>query len=177
MRTFALFALLLLLIVAGCGKKNDISAGGTQPGSGKTQVRLVKNPAPDFTLSLIGGGELTLSDFKGRVVLLDMWVSYCPICRMDMPNFAEIYNRYKDKGLAVIGVCFDDECNEWVMRLIEKSGIEYPVAMGSRTVAEMYDWKYGIPSTYLINRKGRIVRKIEGVRSIKKLENAVNELL
>jgi peroxiredoxin len=134
--------------------------------------------APDFTLPLIDStAEKSLSDYRGKIVLLDIWVSYCPICRMDMPNFVSIYNDFKEKGVVVIGVCLDTQSVEWARKLIDQNEVEYPVFLGNGQVVKSYNWKFGITTTFLIDKKGKIKKRIRGVRSYKKLEQELMGVL
>lgn len=132
--------------------------------------------APDFTLKKFDGTSLTLSQFKGKVVLIDFWVSWCPICQMDMPNFVKLYENYNAKGLEIIGICYDKEL-ESARDLMNKLKLEYPVVIGNDDVAKTYKWRVGKPATIVVDKKGNIVDELRGVRSYKKLEKAIENII
>src|SRR3990167_1331514 len=117
--------------------------------------------APDFTLQKLGGGAITLSEFKGKKpVVVDFWASWCPNCRRDMPNLNRFYEKYKDK-VEVIGVNLQE--NESTVRdFIASRGISFPIALDPRGQASR---AYGIQYTnthVLIDRAGNLVRIIPG---------------
>ena len=132
--------------------------------------------APDFTLKKFDSTSLTLSQFRGKVVLIDFWVSWCPICQMDMPNFVKLHENYRTKGLVIIGICYDEEL-ESARDLMKKLKLEYPVVIGNKEVAKIYDWRIGKPATIVVDRKGKIVDELRGVRSYKKLEMAIEGVI
>ena len=137
--------------------------------SGKNHL---SGEAPDFTLKKFDGTSLTLSNYRDKVVLIDFWVSWCPVCQMDMPNFVTLHENYRDKGLEIIGICYDKEL-ESARDLMNKLELKYPVVIGNDEVAKMYDWRIGKPATIVVDRKGKIVNELRGVRSYKKLETAI----
>lgn len=120
-----------------------------------------KNNAPDFTLQKLGGGTITLSEFKGKKpVVVDFWASWCPNCRRDMPNLNRYYEKYKDK-VEVIGVNLQ-ESESKVKDFIASRGISFPIALDPSGQASRV---YGIQYTnthFLINKEGNLARQIRG---------------
>lgn len=116
--------------------------------------------APDFTLTTPTGKKLTLSQFKGRYVVLDFWASWCPDCRKDAPNLVKAYNQYKDKNVAFVGVSFDTKKEAW-QAAIKQYGIAYHQGSELKkwhdtVVSAKYNIKW-IPSIYLIDPEGKVV--------------------
>ena len=109
-----------------------------------------KNYAPDFTLEDLQGNRVSLSDFKGKVVVLDFWATWCRPCMMEIPQLDKFYTEYKDNGLEVIGVALDRD-PEVVSRFIKNLGTSYLVLMGNQTVARIYGAQ-AIPTTYILDR-------------------------
>jgi len=119
--------------------------------------------APDFTLQDINGNEVTLSDFKGKVVVLNFWATWCPPCRKEIPVFIELYKKYKDEGLVIIGISLDREGKRVLIPFVKKFGINYPVLIGTKKVVDAYGGIRGIPTTFIIDKKGKIRKKHIGL--------------
>jgi cytochrome c biogenesis protein CcmG/thiol:disulfide interchange protein DsbE len=115
-----------------------------------------RNPAPDFTLRDAGGKPLKLSDYRGKVVLLNFWATWCPPCKAEIPWFIEFQKTYKDKGFTVIGVSLDEDGWDVVKPYLERSRINYPVVVGDAQVEQHYGGLESLPTTFIIDREGRI---------------------
>jgi len=133
--------------------------------------------APDFTLPELEGNSLTLSDFKGKVIILNFWATWCPPCRREIPDFVELYENYKDKGLLIIGVNLDGGDRSSVKQFSEKYKINYSVVLGNVNVTEDYGGIRAIPTTFIIDREGNIREKYIGYQPGTTFENAVKRLL
>ncbi|MEW6102946.1 MAG: TlpA disulfide reductase family protein [bacterium] len=131
---------------------------------------------PDFTLPTIDGETLTLSELSGKVIILDFWATWCPPCRMEIPDFIQLYSQYKDKGLLIIGLSLDESPDN-VRQFKEKMGINYPIVMGNQKVTEDFGGIRGIPTTFIIDREGNIETKIVGYRSKEVFEKEIDSLL
>ncbi|HEX3353439.1 MAG TPA: redoxin domain-containing protein [Terriglobales bacterium] len=114
--------------------------------------------APDFSLPDMTGKQLKLSGYRGKVVLLDFWATWCDPCREEVPQFAELQNRLGERGFEVIGVSMDDS-PEPVQDFYRKFKINYPVVMGNAKVGELYGGVLGLPIAFVIGRDGRIDSK------------------
>ena len=133
-------------------------------------------PAPDFTLANLKGGELSLADFKGKVVLLNFWATWCGPCREEVPDFVKLIERYGDQGFVIMGISMDDG-PEPVHDFYEEFKMNYPVVMGNAQVAQLYGGIFGIPISFLIGRDGRIYSRHMGVVSRSVIEDEIKELL
>ncbi len=122
--------------------------------------------APDFTLSLVdrnGETEKSLRDFRGKVILLNFWASWCPPCREEMPSLERLYRAFKDRGFMVIGVNYMERA-ETVMKFKRDFDLTFPSFLDKDgRVSERYR-VMGIPTSFLIDRKGRVVAKVLGDR-------------
>ena len=152
-----LFSVLILSLSVGCSK--EASSGD----------------APDFTLPRLNGGNLTLSSLKGKVIILDFWAVRCPPCRKEIPDFVELYKKYKDKGLEIIGICLDSEAT--VKPFAEKMEMNYPLVFGNQEVAQKYGGIRYIPTTFIIDRQGNITKKHIGYVSRETFEEEIKVLL
>ena len=112
---------------------------------------------PDFTATDIAGEELTLSDLKGHVVLLDFWATWCPPCRVEVPHLIDIQRRFKDKKFVLISVSLDRDL-EAARKFVQDKGMDWVHIIdpeAGREIAEKYQIAY-IPSTFVINRLGKV---------------------
>ncbi len=140
------------------------------------QAREFKRPkAPDFTLVSVEGDTIRLSDFRGQVVILDFWATWCPPCKAEIPSFIEIYNEYRDRGVVILGVALDQPAK--VRKFYEDYQMNYPVVIGNRSLAARYGGITGIPTTFVIDPEGRIYRKYVGYRPKQVFVNDIEHLL
>jgi peroxiredoxin len=141
--------LVFLLLLLGC-------SGRSAPDATAARARL-GSPAPAFTLPGVSGKKISLSDFKGKVVLLDFWATWCPPCRASTPALVRLGEKFKGKNFTVLGISLDEE-QDAVPAFLKAEGVTHPVvyALGS-TVDEDYGVR-AIPSFLIIDKDG-IVRK------------------
>lgn len=112
-------------------------------------------------LPQLDGTPLRLSAYRGKVVLLDFWATWCDPCREETPHFVELQRRYADRGLQIIGVSMDDT-SEPVRDFYRQFQMNYPVVMGNAKTGEAYGGVLGLPITFLLDRDGHIVAKHMG---------------
>jgi cytochrome c biogenesis protein CcmG/thiol:disulfide interchange protein DsbE len=114
-----------------------------------------RKAAPDFTLSDSKGTSVKLSAYKGKVVLLDFWATWCGGCKVEIPWYMEFQSKYKDSGLSVIGVSMDEDGWKSVKPFLEKNPMNYSVVVGNPELAKLYGVD-SMPMTLLIDRDGKI---------------------
>ena len=136
-----------------------------------------RTKAPDFALPYYNSSKdtLKLSDFQGKVVILDFWATWCKPCRMEIPGFIELYKAYKDSGFVMVGVALDRP--QKVARFYEANKMNYPVVIGNNSIAKAYGGIMGIPTTFVIDKNGRIYRKYVGYRPLSLFKNDITALL
>jgi peroxiredoxin len=137
---------------------------------------LLNKQAPQFTRTDLNGRALDLASFRGKVVLLDFWATWCAPCQAEMPRFAEWQRQYGPQGLQVIGISMDDEPAP-TRRLVAKLKLNYPVAMGDEKLGELYGGVLGLPLIYLIDRDGNVRAKFQGESDLKAIETQLKALL
>lgn len=115
--------------------------------------------APEFTLTDLSGNEIVLSDYKGKVVFLNFWATWCPPCRAEIPGFVEAYAEYKDKGMEIIGVSVDRVGSDKVLDFARAFKINYPVVMYTAKIIRDYEPGRAIPTTIIIDKNGKIRHK------------------
>lgn len=113
-------------------------------------------PAPDFSIQDLSGKALSLADYKGKVLVLNFWATWCPPCRREIPDFIEAYKELKGEGLEIIGVSVDEMSAADLLGWAKKMGINYPVALATPKIVADYEPGDYIPATIVIDRKGVI---------------------
>ncbi len=167
---FFTLSLVIFLIVVGCSRSRPASAQAVKP----TKDR---KTAPDFTLKDANGKPVKLSDYRGKAIILDFWATWCGPCKVEIPWFIEFQRKYKDKGLVVLGVASGDE--EWgvVKPFVDKMKINYPVVQGNDMTADLYGGIEALPTTFIIDRDGRIAKIHIGLAAKEDFENAIEKVL
>ncbi len=133
--------------------------------------------APDFVLKDLEGKDVKLSDFKGKVMILDFWATWCPPCRKEIPHFKELYDKYKAQGLEIIGVALDQEGVSIVKPFAESNKINYICLIGNEKVVQDYGGIRGIPTTFVIDKNGNIYKKYIGYQEKEVFEKDIKDLL
>jgi cytochrome c biogenesis protein CcmG/thiol:disulfide interchange protein DsbE len=133
--------------------------------------------APDFSLKSFDGREITLSQLKGKVVLLDFWATWCGPCKESIPHLIQLYKNYREKGFEVVGMNVDKGDGETVRRFVTSMDIPYPVIIAPEDVVRSYRVT-GIPVIFLIDKKGMIRQKVVGFSGAiaKQLDTKVADL-
>ena len=162
-----------LLALPGCSPApRTVRAATVKPDKERKQ-------APDFTLKDANGHTVRLSDYRGKVVLLDFWATWCGPCKIEIPWFQEFERQYKDKGFAVIGVAMDEEGWNVVKPFAQHMSINYRVVVGDDAIGDLYanGGIDALPTTFLIDRGGRIASIHVGLSSKSDFEDDIQELL
>jgi cytochrome c biogenesis protein CcmG/thiol:disulfide interchange protein DsbE len=160
----------LAALMAGC------SSWSTQVNAAEKPVQ-DRKPAPDFMLTDAKGASIKLPDYKGRVVLLNFWATWCGPCEIEIPWFVEFQNKYKDRGFAVLGVSMDEDGWRAVKPFLREQAVNYRVVLGDGPVARMYGGVESLPTTFLIDREGRIAAEHVGLAGKSTYEGQILRLL
>lgn len=161
---------LLLFLIAGCSTPRSVSAQSVKPGKDR-------KTAPEFTLKDSNGKPVKLSDYRGKAVVLDFWATWCGPCKVEIPWFVEFQQKYKDRGLVVLGVASGDEDWNVIQPFAKKMRINYPLVLGNDTTADLYGGIEALPTTFIIDRQGRIAKIHIGLASKEDFQNAIEKVL
>ena len=160
---------LLILLASACSSSKPVAAAK----AGNKD----RKPAPNFALPDAHGNTVKLADFKGKVVMLDFWATWCGPCKIEIPWFIEFQRKYKDKGFTVIGVSMDEGGWQTVRPFVEEFKMNYPVLIGNDETAQSYGGVDVLPTTFIIDKQGRIVATHMGLTSRDELEKTIESLL
>jgi peroxiredoxin len=133
--------------------------------------------APDFELKDRNGKIVRLSDYAGKVILLDFWATWCGPCKSSIPWFNELYNKYGPEGLVVLGISMDEDGWTAVKPFMEKLPITYPVLLGNKRVAYLYGEVDSLPLAFFVDRNQRVAAIHLGAPSKKDFEKTIKALL
>lgn len=136
----------------------------------------MRKTAPQFALQDSVGKSARLTDYHGKVVVLDFWATWCHGCKQEIPWFAEFHHKYGKQGLAVIGVSMDDEGWKVVTPFVKSAGVPYRIVLGNQATAKEYGI-FNMPDTFLIDRKGRIAAAYSGMVNRDDLEKNITAVL
>ena len=136
-----------------------------------------RRTAPEFALKDADGKVLRLSDYRGKVILLDFWATWCGPCQIEIPWFMEFERKYRDRGFAVIGVSMDEEGWEAVKPFVADLAVNYRMVLGDDSIAQQYGGVEALPTTFLIDREGKIAAVHVGLASKSEFQNGIEQLL
>jgi thiol-disulfide isomerase/thioredoxin len=141
-------------------------------------IRFVRNPepAPEFKLSSLDEKPLSIAAYKGKIVLLNFWATWCGPCRAETPDLVELQKKYKDQ-LQIIGLAVDVDSTEDVKQFVESYGVNYPIAVSTDQTRFEYGGIGALPTSFVIDTEGRIVQKHEGLRDPVLYETEIRSLL
>ena len=137
----------------------------------------LKKAAPEWQLNDVDGKPVKLSDFKGKVVILDFWATWCPPCRAEIPGFVAIQKKYADKGFTMVGVSLDQQGPSVVKSFMRSFGMNYPVVMANQQIVLNYGGITAIPRTFVIDRQGNVVTAYQGAMDQATFESVIGPLL
>ncbi len=175
-----------LLLGAAWMKRDSLGWPSEESGEKMCSEQDIDVPAPHAVFRDYGENWSKLEEYKGQVVLVNFWATWCPPCEMEMPTLIQLQEEYGTKGFTVIGIAMDDEGAETVKPFVEtrrfqvqgaSRAINYPVYLGTQDMAEKFGVKEAYPSSFLISRDGRQVKRILGPVYHASLSKAIKGLL
>ena len=132
--------------------------------------------APQLVLSDLNGQALRMSDYKGKVIVVNFWAAWCVPCADEIPQFMSLQEKYSNAGLQTIGISIDDDDRE-LRQFCRKLNVNYPVVKGNHSIADAYGGILGLPTTFLVGRDGRIHAKYVGSTDFHAVEREITVLM
>jgi peroxiredoxin len=176
----ALAALGVAVILFLAGRNVSTPAGHT-PATTTAEACHAASTAPaklDFSIKDMNGAQVKLADYKGKVILMNFWATWCGPCKMEIPAFVQLYDQYKDRGFVILGISTDDEPDA-LKSYAQEYRMNYPVLVGRdrEDLLDAYGPIYGIPTSYFITRDGAICKKHMGPATKEEFEQTIKSLL
>jgi thiol-disulfide isomerase/thioredoxin len=164
-------AIVAAMLFAGIHAARKNRASGSISGELRGQV------APDFELQALDGKNVKLSDFRGKAVLLNFWATWCGPCKIEMPWFVELQKEYGPQGFQIIGVAMDDASNDDIAKFARQMGVNYPILLGKEAVGQSYGGVNVLPTTFFVDRDGKLVAREFGLQSRSVFVDHIKEAL
>ena len=176
-RTFIILGVITVVTLSIYGSLRASRIFHSQAAASGSVDGATLEPAQEFELKSLDGRTMKLSDFRGKVVVLNFWATWCAPCRVETPWLVDLYRQYKEQGLEVVGVSMDDGDQEHVADFVKEMGINYTVLMGNHAVGDAYGGLRFLPQTFFIGRDGKIIKHSFGTRSKSDFEDAIKQSL
>ena len=175
--TVGLLLIAIVLVMAWTRRATHPGASGAGKSAPQEQGGEIGKPAPDFALQDLNGQTVRLSDFKGKVVIVDFWATWCQPCVIMIPWFVEFHKRYGPQGLEIVGVAMDEEGLSVVKPYAAKMKMNYHVVLGNEQVTNSWGGIFGLPTTFIIDRRGRVHDRHLGLVGRDVFEKDLRDLL
>lgn len=163
----AVIALLVGVLLFAARATHSASSASTGVGGG----------APDFSLNTTSGKTVHLSDFRGKAVVLNFWATWCGPCKIEMPWFVDLQKKYEAQGLQIVGVAMDDSSKEDIDKFVQEMSVNYPIVIGKEQTADQYGGLPALPTTLYIDRDGKVVDRVIGLRGRAEIEETIQKIL
>jgi thiol-disulfide isomerase/thioredoxin len=145
---------------------------------GQPSAPAVQSLAPDFGLQSVKGETVRLSDFRGKVVLVNFWATWCGPCKILTPWFVELQNQYGPQGLVILGVALDEDATKMeIAEFADSMQVNYAVLIGNEKVAKAYGGVPAMPESFFIGRDGKVLGRIIGLKSKGEIEDSIKKAL
>jgi cytochrome c biogenesis protein CcmG/thiol:disulfide interchange protein DsbE len=152
----------------------------------KTSQENKLTASPDFTLKDLDDHDVSLSEFKGKVVLVNFWATWCGPCKIEIPWLVELQDKYAARGFTVLGVAMDEEGKNTVAPFVRKDrfkidgtaqSMNYPIVLGNDATADKFGGLLGFPTSVLISKDGHVVKRVDGLVSYGEIDKAIQSQL
>jgi thiol-disulfide isomerase/thioredoxin len=158
------------LLFTGCNRMEPAS-------SSAYKAIPAANPAPTWNLTTLDGKPISPADFKGKVLVIDFWATWCPPCVHEIPGYIEFQKKHRGEKVVIIGLSLDEISAADVKKFADAKGINYPVAIAPQELLTQFASVEGIPATFVVDRDGKLRFMKVGSAPIEDLEKVVADLL
>jgi cytochrome c biogenesis protein CcmG/thiol:disulfide interchange protein DsbE len=148
-----------------------------QPAHAAVKAAATRHKAPEFDLKDQAGNIVHIADYKGKVVLLDFWATWCGPCNIEIPWFKEFESKYKDRGFEVVGVSMDEAGWKAIAPFAVKKKMNYKIVLGDEKTGDQYGGIEALPTAFIIDREGRVAAVHVGLSARKEFQDAIEQLL
>jgi thiol-disulfide isomerase/thioredoxin len=178
--------ILTVVVLIGITIYADKATRVSGAGASRMDSNVAAKSEPDLKLKDINGKDVSLADYKGKVVFVNFWATWCDPCRVEIPWLIAMQNKYGPKGFTVLGVAMDEEGKSVVAPFLDKERFDvdgqklpmnYPIVLGTDEAADKFGGILGYPSSFLISRDGKIVTKFQGLKNEDELAKAIESQL
>ncbi|MGI9072037.1 MAG: peroxiredoxin family protein [Bryobacteraceae bacterium] len=169
MNSCVLAAFAVVVILSSCSAESSTNAAG------KTSKE--RKAAPEFTLTDANGSSVKLSDYRGKVVLLNFWATWCGPCTLEIPWFIDFEQEFKSRGFEVVGISMDDDGWAAIKPYVAEHKMNYRVLLGNDSVSQLYGGVEALPTTFIIDRDGKIASVHVGLAGKDEYSNEIQSLL
>jgi len=187
-KVLLIISTVVVLIVATyfADKATRVKATTSVKNTKLTEAKIDGKPAPEVQFKDLDGNDVTLAKYKGTVVLVDFWATWCEPCYVEIPWLIEMQQKYAAKGFTVLGVSMDEDGKSAVVPFLakerftvngQKLPMNYPIVLGSDEVADKFGGLLGYPTGFLISRDGKVVKKFQGLTSFDDIAQAIESQL
>jgi peroxiredoxin len=165
----ALAAFAAIVVLSSCSASSSTNAA--------TKDSKERKPAPEFTLTDANGKSVKLSDYRGKVVLLNFWATWCGPCTLEIPWFIEFQQEYKSRGFEVLGISMDDDGWAAIKPYVAEHKMNYRVLLGNDSVSELYGGVDALPTSFIVDRDGKIASVHVGLAGKSEYIDEIQSLL
>jgi peroxiredoxin len=157
--------------------RSDVAVGGRAGGDDADSQPDTRPVAAEFALKDLAGKSVKLSDYRGKVVVVNFWASWCLPCRLEIPAFVKLHEKYQARGLEIIGVSVDEDGPDGVQSVVRTERINYPVVMATPDIIGSYGPINAIPTTFVLDRQGQVYQIHRGTVSYAEIESTIRGIL
>ena len=182
-RKFLPAIIIIAILFIGCGKSektNKLNRTGNSSTTTNYQVARKGSKMPDFTAKTIDGTSFKISDYRGKVLIVDIWATWCPPCKKEIPGFINIVKKYPKSDISIVGISMDNRISKSQLQgFVEKSGMNYPVVLitENRLLMSVFADVRNIPTTYIIDADGIVRDRVVGMAPQSYFENRIQSIL
>jgi len=170
-----------LLVLPGCEDDSEVPGPSPSPTTNTQTSRsyeIEPKPVPDVTLTTLNEKKIDLTQAEGQVFLVNFWATWCAPCRKEIPDLIDLQKSLGDDGLKVIGISLDKDDPSEVRSYVEKQEINYPIVLDPKGEVEaQFGGTYGIPTTFVVNSEGQIVRRVIGILPTEEIRPELESML